>query len=161
MPKKTAHLLTNTLALLIYMLISGCATQPEPTATATQPPPTATATEEPALPIPNAVGSDLETELPEGDPINGEALIAAMGCVGCHSLEQDTVILGPSFYGVADRAATRIEGYDAHHYLHESIVQPNAYLVEGFPGVMVADFGDRIDAQQLADIIAFLLTQTE
>lgn len=107
------------------------------------------------------VGTDLTVELPEGDPVSGEGLFASLGCAACHSLEPDTVVVGPSLYGVADRAATRIDGYDAQQYLHESIVLSKSYVVEGFPDAMPADFGERMDAQQLADLIAFLLTQTE
>jgi hypothetical protein len=38
-------------------------------------------------------------------------------------------------------------------------VQPNAYLVPGFqPGVMPADFGNKITLQQMADLMAYMLS---
>jgi cytochrome c len=45
-------------------------------------------------------------------------------------------------------------------YLYESIVQPNAYLVEGFQqGLMPATFDQSLTPQKKADLIAFLMTE--
>ncbi len=44
-------------------------------------------------------------------------------------------------------------------YLHESIVNPNAFVVEGFPsGVMYQNYGQDLSKQQIDDLVAFLLT---
>ena len=46
-------------------------------------------------------------------------------------------------------------------YLYNSIVHPNDYVVEGYPaGVMLQIFGN-LPAQDIADLISFLLTQKE
>ncbi len=81
------------------------------------------------------------------------------GCQICHSLEKDVRIIGPSFYGVATRAETRIPGMSAEDYLHQSILDPNAYVVEGFPkGQMLQNFGKLLSEEQIDDLVAFLMT---
>ncbi len=54
-------------------------------------------------------------------------------CAQCHATVPDTIVIGPSLYGIATRAATRIEGYDAEAYIEHSILSPRSYIVEGFP----------------------------
>ena len=56
-----------------------------------------------------------------GDAANGERLFSqatigannAPGCITCHSLEPDVVIVGPSQAGLATRAQTRVAGVSA------------------------------------------------
>lgn len=100
-----------------------------------------------------------------GDPARGEALFKqqtigeAPGCATCHSLQAGQVIVGPSLAGVGLRARNRVEGLTAEEYLHRSIVEPDAYVVEGFnPGVMYQEFEDVLSDEQLYDLEAFLLT---
>jgi cytochrome c len=69
------------------------------------------------------------------------------------------VIVGPSLADIGLRARTRVEGLTAEEYLHQSIVEPDAYVVEGFdPGIMYQDFEDALTDEQLYDLEAFLLT---
>ena len=118
-----------------------------------------------ATPNPNAVGTDLNVELPEGDAANGELLFKGQvngqyTCSACHSLTEGQTLVGPSLAGIATRAETRVEGYTAEMYIHESIVSPNAYVVDTFTaGVMTQTFGAQMTKQDMADILAFLLTQ--
>lgn len=120
----------------------------------------------PAPPQFQPVGSDLNVTLPAGDAGRGQALFEGTatladgkptGCAGCHVAGAGTI--APDIQGVATRAETRKPGLSAEQYLHESIVQPNATVVEGFSqGIMPQDFGQRMSAQNLADIIAYLMT---
>lgn len=119
-----------------------------------------------ATPNPDAAGTDLDIELPEGDPAEGERLFKGevngqFPCYSCHSLEPGQTGVGPSLGGIAVTAAARVDGYSAEKYIHESIVLPNAHVVEGFqsPSVMPAIFAEQMTKQQLADLIAFLMTQ--
>jgi nitric oxide reductase subunit C len=82
-------------------------------------------------------------------------------CVTCHSLQPDVVLVGPSLAGVATRAASRVQGMSAKDYLRQSILDPGAYVVEGFPDAMARNLGEVLNSQQISEIIAFLLTQTE
>jgi hypothetical protein len=44
-------------------------------------------------------------------------------------------------------------------YLYTSITNPNAYIVEGYqPNVMIQTYGQTLSDQDLADILAYLLT---
>ncbi len=108
---------------------------------------------------PQALQAELSA-LPAGNADSGKALFTAVGCVACHSLEPGVRIVGPSLAGVATRAATRRPGYSAQLYIYESITRPNAYVVDGFPsGVMPQDFKQRLQPQELADLIAFISTE--
>jgi len=81
------------------------------------------------------------------------------GCRICHSLEPDTVLVGPSFAGIGARAETRVPGLSAEEYLRQSIVDPNAYVVEGFPeGQMFQNFGALLTEEEIDSLVAFLLT---
>ncbi len=102
-----------------------------------------------------------------GNAENGEALFAqatigannAPGCITCHSLEPDVVIVGPSQAGLATRAETRVAGMSAADYIHQSIVEPNAYIVEGFAeGLMYQNYGTDLTEDQINDLVAYTLT---
>ena len=81
------------------------------------------------------------------------------GCRICHSLEPGVVLVGPSFDGVATRAQTRVPGLSAEEYLRQSIIDPDAYVVEGFPaGQMLQNFGDLLTEEDIDNLVAFLLT---
>ena len=98
--------------------------------------------------------------LPPGDAAAGQSAFSGAGCVACHSLAPDVKIVGPSLAGVGTRAASQKSGYSAEVYLYESIIAPNAYLVEGFqPDLMPKTFQDTLPPQNLANVIAFLLAQ--
>jgi hypothetical protein len=98
--------------------------------------------------------------LPAGNAANGESIAKGKGgCVACHSLVPDQVIVGPSWAGVATRATTRKPGYAPELYLYESIIHPNAFVVPGFqPNLMPQSFKTTLSSQEISDLIAFLMT---
>lgn len=100
-------------------------------------------------------------DLPEGDPVAGEALFhnaigAIASCESCHSLDGSRKT-GPSLQGFGATAASR-PGDDALNYAANSIVNPGAYVVSGYSNIMPASYGQLLSRQQLADLLAFLLT---
>lgn len=102
---------------------------------------------------------------PKGDPRLGERLFSGAvlganpGCAVCHSLEPGVDLVGPSLAGVASRAAQRVPGLSAEEYLRQSLLEPDAFVVEGFPaGLMVPDLQQRLTPEQIEDLLAFLLT---
>jgi mono/diheme cytochrome c family protein len=81
------------------------------------------------------------------------------GCITCHSLEPGVIIIGPSVAGIASQAGSMVSGLSAEEYLKQSIVDPNAYLVEGFPkDTMPPVWGSRLSEQQVDDLVAYMLT---
>ena len=68
--------------------------------------------------------------------------------------------------GIGARAEDRFQasGYtgsatSAEQYLFESIVLPNANVVEGFQAnLMPQNYADRLSAQDAADLIAYMLS---
>lgn len=95
----------------------------------------------------------------KGDPAAGKTLFNSQGCAGCHDVSAGIVITGPSLKGIATRAGTRKPGMTAQDYLHESIVNPNAYVVKGFTaGIMVQNFGQILSPTQIDNLVAYLMT---
>jgi cytochrome c551/c552 len=122
-------------------------------------PPRLAATATPLVDTIEALQAELQA-LPPGDAASGQMVFAAVGCVACHSLQPGVKIVGPSLAGVATRAPGRRPGYSADLYLYESITRPNAYIVDGFsPNIMPQNFRQILRPQQIADLIAFLMTQ--
>lgn len=127
--------------------------------------PTATAGGEPT-----ATPSEIElTAAALGDPARGQVSFTtqhttAQGpwmCAQCHSTGTDRLI-GPGMAGIAERAATRVEGQSAIDYIRNSILHPNDYIVQGEPaypsGLMPQNYAEVLPEQELNDLIAYLLT---
>lgn len=96
--------------------------------------------------------------LPAGDAARGEQIFLAQPCHTCHT----DLSVGPVLPGdppLAIRAATSKSGYSAELYIYESIVKPNADIVPGFQkDIMPSDFSEMLTDQELADLIAYLMT---
>jgi hypothetical protein len=106
--------------------------------------------------------ANIGTALAQADPMHGQQLTLQNGCIGCHNLDPNVMMVGPTWHNIASTAETRVEGQTAAHYIYNSIVAPNDYLVEGYPpGLMVQTFAQTISEQDLADIIGYLLTLRE
>jgi len=153
-----------TLSYILFFLLASCGGNENPSSST---PASASSATESAAPAPATAGSEKSDETAAaGDPVNGEALfkqpmIAGLpGCVTCHSLQPGTRLVGPSMANAATVAASAVEGMSAEAYLREAIVEPNARVTEGFPpGLMFQDYGEKLSAQQLDDLVAFLMTQ--
>lgn len=106
----------------------------------------------------------------------GEALFRnpAYACLACHSTQPNVTLAGPSLAGLGTRAAERIAdpaytgaAKDVAAYIHESIVNPSLYIVPGANfatakvggiSLMPADFGTRLDSDQIDHLVAYLTT---
>jgi mono/diheme cytochrome c family protein/cytochrome c551/c552 len=117
--------------------------------------------------VEGAVGTEITVALPEGDAERGRQLAeGALGCSGCHVLAE----VGPAWNAVGDqpgvgmRAESRFtqDDYtglatDAQEYLVESVVQTNTFIVSGYQAsIMPQNYGERLTAQDLADLIAYM-----
>jgi mono/diheme cytochrome c family protein len=98
-----------------------------------------------------------------GNVENGQAIFTRAtvgsnpGCATCHSLDGSQLV-GPTMQGIGTRAATRVEGQSAQDYLHASIVDPNAYVVEGFAQGVMPSYQDALQETELNDLVAYLLS---
>jgi cytochrome c oxidase subunit 2 len=95
-----------------------------------------------------------------GDPEQGRVIYetggaAGIPCMSCHSLD-GTTIVGPSWQGIRERAATRVEGMSAEDYIRQSIEDPTAYVVDGYQPVMPDVFGEKLSDEDINNIIAYM-----
>jgi mono/diheme cytochrome c family protein len=111
---------------------------------------------------PTASGANSAEALPPGDAVRGADLFiqpinGAPPCATCHTLD-GTVRVGPSLQNFAANAPAHAGDASLEDYTHTSIVQPAAYIVEGFSNIMYAQYGRQLTPQQIADLVAYLLT---
>ena len=110
------------------------------------------------------------------DPVAlGEQLFRSpeLACQACHSITQGVTLAGPSMAGIGQRAGETVEdasytgsATDAEGYIRESITDPSAHLVPGEnfssgPGgvsLMPADYGTRLDDEQIGYLVEYLMT---
>jgi len=115
--------------------------------------------------LPGHAGASSTGDVMQGDPARGEDIFHhgvndAPPCSTCHLTAQGMTgfSLGPNLAGVGARAATREAGLSARDYLRQSILDPYAFLVPGYRNIMYPDFAAHFDEQDLADLIAYLLS---
>ncbi|MBI5081727.1 MAG: cytochrome c [Chloroflexi bacterium] len=87
---------------------------------------------------------------------------SAEGCVSCHHYDvpDGKDDKAPYTKGTAARSATRVPGLSAEDYIKESILKPDAYVVDKYKaGDMYQKWGEDLSAQELADLVAYLLTE--
>lgn len=143
-----------------------------PTATAAPAPTVAArsrATQATAAPVSAAEAGPVETT---GDAAAGAVLFAALpseaiavggiNCNICHNIAPGSgTLVGPSLSGVGATAASRQPDLSAAQYLRVSIINPNAYLVDGFAaGTMPAVYQQQqgLTPAQIEDLVAYMLT---
>lgn len=81
------------------------------------------------------------------------------GCKSCHSLSGGGLGTGPSMAGIGLTAENRVPGLSAEEYLRQSIVDPNAFLVDDYTrGLMPRNYGDKLTAEEIDNLVAYLLT---
>lgn len=109
-------------------------------------------------PTPQTVVGSLPKAAPiaQGDPAAGKQLYAANGCGGCHTFKPagSTGKVGPDLDKLAADAKKANRGSLAQ-YTAESITNPNAYVVPGFPSGVMPQFTS-LTSKQVADLVAFL-----
>lgn len=94
-----------------------------------------------------------------GDPARGERRFGEIGCNGCHTVAGVGGMIGPDLSHLASRPL-REPGrwHSVSEYLRESIREPRAYLVVGYPGDMPAAATLKLSDRDVEDLLAYLLT---
>lgn len=113
-------------------------------------------------PVKAAVPAPAADEKPESEmtPVErGKKIYNTKLCVTCHTLDGSKLV-GPSFKGLYGHQGklTDGSGYTADDaYIKESILKPNAKVVEGFQPLM-PPFEGQLDDKNIADVIEFMKT---
>jgi len=133
------------------------ATPIPPTAAPTEPPTAAPTLPPPTVAPAAASGSgDAEAGRELFNEVRGEVNFA---CATCHYVDREDMLIGPGLLNVAVRAETRVAGQTADEYLHNSILHPGDYVVEGFvDGLMPQTYADIFSDEQINNLVAYLKT---
>ncbi len=87
----------------------------------------------------------------------GELLYNTQGCKACHLLD-GTKLVGPSFKNIYGYEVRTTDGRSVlvdDDYIKESLLSPNASIVEGFQGVMPS-FQGKLGDKEIQAVVAFL-----
>jgi len=90
-----------------------------------------------------------------GEDQSGEALFTSAGCGGCHTFApaKTDAQVGPDLDNIQAPSGTSLEDY-----VHESIADPNAVIVQGYQGdVMPATFDKTLSDEQLDALVQYLV----
>ncbi len=107
----------------------------------------------PAVDVPPSPGAEAGREVFEARNLGA--------CGVCHSVEPGDDGVGPSLAGIGTTAADRVPGLDAREYLRQSILEPDAHVVEGYrAGQMLPIYEDRLSQPQIDALVEYLLSLT-
>ncbi len=98
---------------------------------------------------------------PLGDPSDrGKQIFNAAGCGSCHALSDvgTSATVGPSLDNLA--GASPQPGLSPAEYVRESIVDPEAYVVQGFQPDGMPDYSARLDDTQVNELVGYLARVT-
>jgi hypothetical protein len=105
-----------------------------------------------------AIGSDLST----ADMVKvGRQIMEGKGfCLTCHTIGKTGALRFPDLQGVDERAKSRVPGLSDVEYFAQSMYEPNAYVVPGFPPAMppVNQPPIGLTDQEILCVIAYLQT---
>lgn len=69
------------------------------------------------------------------------------------------VLVGPSLAGIGTVAGDRVPGLSAAEYLRQSILEPDAFIVEGFrSGQMLPIYDEQLSSEEIDSLVEFMLT---
>lgn len=109
-------------------------------------------------------GQEIEVKPPEEmTPVErGAALVAQQPCLGCHSVDGSELV-GPTWLGLFGSERGMEDGSSVvadEAYLRESILNPAAHVVGGFPNIMPVYEGALSD-EDVAAIIEYIKSLTD
>ncbi len=109
---------------------------------------------EPKLPSVDVAG------LTDQEKLGAQLFSGKATCLGCHTMGSTGGITGPNLTQIGNIAGTRKPGMDAQAYIDESIKNPSAYVVPGYPdNTMPKNFSQILTADEINAIEAYLLTR--
>lgn len=95
-------------------------------------------------------------EAPASEPVaRGRQVYRALDCGRCHEIAGAGARIGPDLSAAADVAERRRPGA-ALDYLRQSLTDPGAYLVPGYPDTMPRGLTRGLSAADLDALVAYL-----
>jgi mono/diheme cytochrome c family protein len=87
---------------------------------------------------------------------DGQTVFLTAGCTGCHNINgvSENAQIGPNLTDLSERAGDRIVGLSAEEYVRQSVLDPQAYTVEGYGEFMPTL---PLDAAEVDALVEFLL----
>jgi hypothetical protein len=121
-------------------------------------------------PVPSPTPAASPAASPTPRPVAGEdapEIFLNAGCGICHAVGSlgEAGKVGPDLSDIGTVAGQRVAGLAAEAYIRQSIVEPGAFIAPECPngpcldGIMPADFGHRLTAEQIDILVAFLVEQ--
>ena len=110
---------------------------------------------------PRIAFADLDFALADagsGEKLFNQSNNEAPACAACHSITGESSGIGNSLAGIASVAGQRVGGQSAEEYLYWSILRPGRHLVAGYSNIMYARYEEGLEAADVADLIAYLMT---
>ena len=93
------------------------------------------------------------------DPIQrGRQVYQEKSCGSCHRIGSSGGTTGPDLTRIGTLAATRKAGLGAEDYIIESVRDPGAYIVPGFPDTMPRGLDRGMTQEDLDDLVQYLMT---
>jgi mono/diheme cytochrome c family protein len=90
---------------------------------------------------------------------SGEQIFVAAGCGSCHVLGKAGTngTIGPSLDDLASAAGEREPGTSAEEYVRQSILDPDAFTVQGFQSGVMPSYEGRLEDRQVQALVDYLL----
>ncbi|GEM_PF-972794 len=101
-----------------------------------------------------------------GDPVRGKEIFQvgvnnnAPACSTCHLVREGGfgMSLAPNLHDIATTGNERIETLSAEAYIRNSIIHPEDFVIPGYRDHMYTDYEKDLSEQDIADLIAYLMT---
>jgi cytochrome c553 len=93
------------------------------------------------------------------DPIaRGRQVYRTLGCASCHEASLSNLFrpVGPPLNEAGRVAGGRVPGLSAEDYLLQTITEPGAYVVPGYPDSMPRGLAKDLSPEDLAALVAYL-----
>lgn len=102
---------------------------------------------------------DIQPGVAHFQAIDGRDVFLTKGCTSCHSIQGEVAggEIGPNLLGLSARAGERVEVLEAEDYIRQSVLDPQAFIVEGFSPIMPTL---PLDTEELDALVEFLLSET-
>lgn len=115
-----------------------------------------------AQPTQASLITDTEATTAPATPVSavaqGEVLAEEYGCTACHAADREQLV-GPGWGGIYGSEVQLADGTTIERdeaYLVESIIDPDARLVEGFEAGAMPSFADILEADQVEALVAYI-----